>query len=76
MRFMTSEQEEIMDKLLRLANGDVGLVEEAFSNAATEPGKPPTLDAIVDYIMERRGFTDFVTRSRRQSPESATSPYV
>lgn len=63
---MTKDQAQLMDKLLQLAGGDVGLVEEAFANARAEPGEAPTLDEIVCYIMERRGFSDFVARIRQQ----------
>lgn len=66
MHVMTKKQKRLMDKLLQLAGGDIGLVEDAFKGARTEPGEPPTLDEIVYYIMEQRGFTDFVARARRR----------
>lgn len=56
-----------MDKLLQLANGSVALVEEAFTYARAEPGQPPTLDEIICYLMEKRGYHDFVARTRTKT---------
>jgi len=69
--FMSRKQQLLMDKLIQLAAGDIGLIEEAFVNAAANPGEPPTLDEIVYYIMERRGYKDFVIRAREKDKELA-----
>jgi hypothetical protein len=50
VRCMTDTTEEILRKLVMLANGNTQLVTEAFYRA-----KDNTLDAIVEYIIDRRG---------------------
>jgi hypothetical protein len=49
MRVMSKKQEGVLQKLIRLANGDSLLVERAIRNAGTA-AKPPTLSEVVSYI--------------------------
>jgi len=46
--------EEILEKLMRIANGDPALVEQALARAAGELDRPPTLEEVVAYIVTRR----------------------
>lgn len=49
MRVMSKKQEDVLQKLIRLAKGDSLLVERAIRNAGTE-AKAPTLGEVVSYI--------------------------
>jgi hypothetical protein len=49
MPIMTREEEEILDKLIRLAGGDLLLVERAFKEISSKSEKPDLID-IVRYI--------------------------
>ena len=57
MTGITPRAEEILEQLVRLADGDDQLVQRAFVRAAQEAvGQPPSLEAIVEHILkERRG---------------------
>lgn len=48
MRVMTKVEEEVLQDLVRLAQGDLALVEEAFAKADTED-KPDLVD-VVEHI--------------------------
>lgn len=54
--------EEILEKLVRIARGDPALVQEALGRAATESNRPPTLEQVVDYILEHRKQTPQAAR--------------
>jgi len=51
MRFMTDDQEKILDMLVDLAEGNFSLVEDALHNA--NPQGAPDLREVVDYIRSR-----------------------
>lgn len=54
MTVLAPNVEEILEKLVRIARGDPALVQEALGRAATASGRPPTLEEVVDYILEHR----------------------
>jgi hypothetical protein len=62
MTALASSTEAILEKLMRLANGNLELVQEALAQAAREPGAVPKLEAVVEYIVRHR--------KQSESPES------
>lgn len=54
MTVLAPSVEEILDKLVRIARGDPSLVQEALGRASTDSARPPTLEQVVDYILEHR----------------------
>ena len=58
--------EEILEKLMRIANGDPALVEQALARAAGEADRPPTLEEVVRYIVDHR--TDAASEEKDPPP--------
>lgn len=46
MKVMSAEQEQQLDRLLELANGDLDLLEDALANAASDK-----FEDIVEYLL-------------------------
>jgi hypothetical protein len=53
MRIMTRKEEQILDKLMVLANGNVLLVEQAFREARRKA--KPDLKDVVNFIVNAKG---------------------
>ena len=51
MRVMSKKQEAVLQKLIRLANGDSLLVERAIRNAGSE-AKTASLDEVITFIKQ------------------------
>ncbi len=66
MTVMSGQQERLMDQLLKIAGGDVGLVEEAFKNAPREAGEPPAIEDVIYEILESRGLGAVAARVRQE----------
>jgi hypothetical protein len=54
MRVTTPEQAELIDKLVKIAKGDIDLVQEAIRANSTGPDVAADLDKVVAYILEHR----------------------
>lgn len=54
MTVLTPEVSEVLQKLVQVARGDAGLVEEALTRAPRVHGEAPTLGQILDYIVANR----------------------
>jgi hypothetical protein len=54
MTVLSPTVEQILDKLVQVAGGDPALVEEALAKASGNRAQVPTLEQVVDYIVERR----------------------
>jgi hypothetical protein len=50
----TMKTSDVIDRLARLANGDMALVEEAIRVCAGQAGGEADLKLVVDYIVARR----------------------
>ena len=64
MRLMTAEQEQMLQKLTDLADGDIRLVEEAMASAPTDEDGAPILDKVIEYILKN-------TPTKTDSPRAA-----
>ncbi len=53
MQFMTPEKRRILEKLVRLANGDAGLVHEAVMHSLTD-GNVIDAGRLIEYIKQKR----------------------
>ena len=62
MMVLAARTEKILERLVRIARGDPALVQEALGRAATDSNQPPTLEAVVDYILQHR----------KQAPQAAS----
>lgn len=69
MTTLASSTEEILEKLMRLANGNLEMVQEALAQAARERGGVPKLEAVVEYIVKHRKHPD-----SRESTSISTNP--
>jgi hypothetical protein len=69
MTTLASSTEAILERLMRLANGNLELVQEALVQAAREPGGVPKLEAVVEYIVKRREHSE-----SPESTEISTKP--
>lgn len=54
MTTLASSTEAILEKLMRLAYGDLELVQRALAETAHDAGGIPTLEAVVQYIVRHR----------------------
>lgn len=54
MTTLASRTEETLEKLVRLAYGDFELVQKALAETAQVAGGVPTLEAVVQYILQHR----------------------
>jgi hypothetical protein len=65
VRFMSTQQKELLARLHRLADGNADLVDEAIRDAAkrADPGQPE-LGAVIRYILDK-------TRTSEQSHTAA-----
>lgn len=57
MMVLAPHVEHIIEKLVRISDGDPALVQEALGRAAGKTDRPRTLDQIVAYILEHRKKT-------------------
>ena len=75
MRTLSREQESMLRVLYQLAEGNAGLVEDAFDNAGRGHGRPPTLLDLATYILEQRGLHEMADelRSRMSDNTAATA---
>lgn len=51
---MTKEYQRILDALIRLAKGNVSLVQQAFQEASPDPYRLATLEEVVTFIHQKK----------------------
>lgn len=51
MRLMSTEQEQMLKKLVELAEGDVRLVEEAMASAPADADGAPDMEHVIEHIL-------------------------
>lgn len=76
MTVMTGAQEQLMETLLEIAGGDVGIVKAAMQSARRDPGEPPAIEEVVYEILKARGFDEVADQIREElmgERESATA---
>jgi hypothetical protein len=63
MRLMSAEQEQMLQKLVDLAEGDIRLVEEAMALASVDEDNAPIMEDVIEYILKNLHRKDNTTKA-------------